>query len=655
MSFRKPLVAALVALVLAVTSALALGTARADEPTPVEESVTLAADWIKQQWDDGSYSRTDIGLVADGIIALASADVHHGTIDEMLHVMRTGGPGYVTTQTGALAKVIMAADIGGIEDPAHFFGEDRDLVQELLDAVAAKSKIFSWGSYLSLIALTRLDVEIPPEDFTYLMDQMFQSETHGGFGWSADPRSGDPDYTGLGITALNLVAERTDDATIRSEAERRLGLGIDWTQDRANQRVDASGNHYWATYSSANSTGMVAGALAEAGVNIESPQAYLMAQQALTTSGAAWSNVPDGTVDDVRATTQAIFALTGKSYGHAQRSTTAEPTPGPAPSTPTPVPAKSRDGWCKADEGLSVVVHWGYGGAEVPGSPTVTQKGNQDYIVRCVTLTSDVTPDGGLTWPLELAGIEHTSISGGSLIATVNGVGYPADLDNDWWFLSVSSGVGQWQSEYAPVWSEHDFVSYTLQGDLTGPPPVLPRYSDSGTQSPKPPTPSSKPTKPTASPKPPTKPSPTPTPTETPFDLYTTPGYHDVNGRRWFTKCEPYSTTERCETVIWGTAVTFDGTKFTSTNKWVFNNLTYKPSPRSIWATNPLGKHNAPAGWTAKDGRRWYTECDTTTTGRNGCRSYIWATYYGNVAGTGEPIRLGQIDGWVFNNMVRFS
>ena len=105
-------------------------------------------------------------------------------------------------------------------------------------------------------------------------------------------------------------------------------------------------------------------------------------------------------------------------------------------------------------------------------------------------------------------------------------------------------------------------------------------------------------------------------------DVYTTPGEHVSGGREWRTSCEPYSRTARCTTQI------------RSGGKWVFNNLTYLPSPRAIWAGNPLA---TPGNHTVA-GRRWYTECDTPKTGRNGCRAYIW-------------------DGrqFVFNNIVHFG
>lgn len=106
-------------------------------------------------------------------------------------------------------------------------------------------------------------------------------------------------------------------------------------------------------------------------------------------------------------------------------------------------------------------------------------------------------------------------------------------------------------------------------------------------------------------------------------DVYSSPGRHDVNGRQWRTWCEDYSSTvQRCFTEIMSGGV------------WVHNNLTYLPSPRQGWGSNPLGRN----GQWASAGNKWRTECDTAATGRNGCRSYM------------------MVDGrWVFNNIVRFS
>ncbi|TRY18654.1 hypothetical protein FOJ82_05900 [Tessaracoccus rhinocerotis] len=127
-------------------------------------------------------------------------------------------------------------------------------------------------------------------------------------------------------------------------------------------------------------------------------------------------------------------------------------------------------------------------------------------------------------------------------------------------------------------------------------------------------------------------PSPTATATVTapaqPGDVYSTPGFHNVNGRWWYTQCEPYSQTIRCLTEIWATNH--------GQSAWTFNNLTYLPHmSRAQWGRNPL----ANPGEFTSDSRRWRTECDTPATGRNGCRSFVW----------GEGV------GWVFNNIVRFK
>ncbi|TRY19552.1 family 20 glycosylhydrolase [Tessaracoccus rhinocerotis] len=141
-------------------------------------------------------------------------------------------------------------------------------------------------------------------------------------------------------------------------------------------------------------------------------------------------------------------------------------------------------------------------------------------------------------------------------------------------------------------------------------------------------------------------------PTAGPVDVYATPGLHHVNGRHWWTECEPYSQTFRCTTKIWATTVSQVGATFVGKTDWTFNNLTYLPHmSREQWAANPLGRTGH---WTAADGREWRTECDTAVTGANGCRSYTRS----------DVVVSEQVDGrwtyrwdriWVLNNMVRFG
>lgn len=146
----------------------------------------------------------------------------------------------------------------------------------------------------------------------------------------------------------------------------------------------------------------------------------------------------------------------------------------------------------------------------------------------------------------------------------------------------------------------------------------------------------------------------TATVTTTPtVDLYSTPGYHRVNGRIWYTTCEPYSQTARCRTDIWSTQVTYlGGGQFSSRTGWFFNNLTYLPRmTRAQWGDNPL----ANTGEFTSAGRKWRTECDTAVTGQGGCRSWIWSP--GAVEARRTSVggyRYVLVDKWVFNNIVRF-
>ncbi|AQP44052.1 hypothetical protein RPIT_03835 [Tessaracoccus flavus] len=132
--------------------------------------------------------------------------------------------------------------------------------------------------------------------------------------------------------------------------------------------------------------------------------------------------------------------------------------------------------------------------------------------------------------------------------------------------------------------------------------------------------------------------------------VYVTPGEHLVNGRRWRTVCEAYSQTERCRTEIWATTVRPSGTGFIRSTGWVFNNLTYKPLPRSVWQGNPLARTGT---WVSAEGRQWRSECDTPATGRNACRNYLRADVVG-------PRRDGtagyewQRQVWLFNSLVLF-
>lgn len=139
---------------------------------------------------------------------------------------------------------------------------------------------------------------------------------------------------------------------------------------------------------------------------------------------------------------------------------------------------------------------------------------------------------------------------------------------------------------------------------------------------------------------------------ETTPTVYNTPGGQISAGRLWNTTCEKYSTNVvRCRAEIWSTQVTYTNGQFVKRTGWAFNNLSYLPSPRASWAGNNLARNNP--SWNS-GGRTWKTECDTSTTGQGGCRSYVWTKKVIAVkSGSGYVYRNNQQ--WVFNNLLLFS
>lgn len=137
-----------------------------------------------------------------------------------------------------------------------------------------------------------------------------------------------------------------------------------------------------------------------------------------------------------------------------------------------------------------------------------------------------------------------------------------------------------------------------------------------------------------------------------PLNVYTTAGDHEVNGRKWRTRCESYSPTiSRCRAEIWATQVTRVDGKFVQSNNWHFNNLTYLPSARSDWSENQLAKE----GKFTSEGREWETSCGDSWTGPNACRSFIKTTVIDSYLDERGSRQYHDVEKLVFNNIVQFS
>lgn len=140
--------------------------------------------------------------------------------------------------------------------------------------------------------------------------------------------------------------------------------------------------------------------------------------------------------------------------------------------------------------------------------------------------------------------------------------------------------------------------------------------------------------------------------TSQPLDVYTTAGNHTVNGRKWRTTCETYtSSIDRCRAEIWSTQVAKVGSSFVPSTGWNFNNLTYLPSARAEWKGNPLTTEGE---FVSKD-RKWKTSCADAWTGPDACRSFIFSTVNESYLDSSGIRQYKTVSKWVFNNIVKFS
>ncbi len=675
MSLWKRTGAIFVALFLTLTL-IAPQTARADATS--EKSITDASAWIANRWETKRGQFFAAGTTADGIIALSAANREPNTVRSMLVDLKERGPNYTDFDGGypaGLAKMIMTADIAG-QNPRTLFGCERDLVAELLALVVERPKESReyWGPYLIAIALTRAGEQVP----AWVIEDMEknQDKVSGGFGYFENDGTfvGDPDYTSVGISAMDRVAHNPKNAADKQRVDANVEKAKQWSADAANQKSDAASNsYYWETYSSTNSTGMLASSLGEVGVEIESPVRYLTSQQ--KTDGG-WAAAHNGKKSDVMATTQAILGVVGEGYGTARSTQVPEmvdcdtqtaPQFTTQPASTTVAPGADATFTVAVTGEPAPTIKWqqndGGWWSDIKNATEATLilanvKGDSPPLeVRAVavnlagtrysnvaTLTVGTVVDPGVTPVFTTQPASTTVTAGDQAGFMVRATGNPAPTIT--WEEDVK---GTWTPIQGAIGTVLTFDKLGIDSDGRQVRAVATNTAGA--------TASNVATitvKPVVKPTPPVTPTPPVKPTPTyPATVYNTPGKQTVNGREWSTTCEKYSQTTRCFANIKATKVTLVGGKFVAKTDFVFNNLTYLPAPRKFWTDNknPLGYEGQ---WTTTDGRKWKTDCNTPVTG-NGCRSYIWARVVENVAGPGQPIRYAWVNKWEFNNMVQYS
>lgn len=287
----------------------------------------------------GTESYSDYGLTADAVLALAATGAGktaaaEATAQLARHVGDYTGAGTDETYSGATAKVLLLAEVEGV-DPTNFGG--RDLVGQLqgLQATTGTAKgRFSdhsqYGDYsnvlgqaLAVIGLHRRSVDVS-EAVAYLQLQQCPA---GGVRLSeadtacTDDSTADPDATGLALQAF--VAAGATSAADKAAA---------WLV----AQQDADGSFKGAAVTAtpnANSTGVIAAGLAahgdsaplgraqawlrsvQLGCSAETPDRGAVAYDPTARDTAATGGIPPQAWDQFRrATFQAVPGIAGVSY-----------------------------------------------------------------------------------------------------------------------------------------------------------------------------------------------------------------------------------------------------------------------------------------------------------------------------------------------------
>jgi len=130
--------------------------------------------------------------------------------------------------------------------------------------------------------------------------------------------------------------------------------------------------------------------------------------------------------------------------------------------------------------------------------------------------------------------------------------------------------------------------------------------------------------------------------------VHTTPGYHTVAGREWYTTCAAYGASTRCFSYIKANQIVRVGTGFQVRTGYFFNNITYTGTV-ATWAGNRLA---TPGAFTSGV-HQWKIICTpNAATGVRSCSGYIWTKVYSRHALSGGGYAYTEAWAWVFNDVV---
>ncbi|MGI5952318.1 MAG: prenyltransferase/squalene oxidase repeat-containing protein [Brooklawnia sp.] len=304
-------------------------TSAAAPATAQSESAAAASSWLADQFVDGQYMLGFDGTTPDPTSTIdAAVGVYAGGADAETASTVTnwvaGQAGEYVTDPATAARTAILADLAG-EDPADFGGVD---LVEALNSELGDIATNPYGLALVIIAMSRLDIDVPQDTVTALLATQ---EDEGAFGF--------PDY-GIDMDATAIAAQalltREGDQAASDAADK----AVEWLL--ANQCTETSDlcpttGAYWGSFSPANTAGLAIGALSAAGEDTTAHVQWLQEFQNDDGGFPASFDAPDS---DTYATSQAILGLRAGSLADLTPGTATPADPGQEATTDPTEPAE---------------------------------------------------------------------------------------------------------------------------------------------------------------------------------------------------------------------------------------------------------------------------------------------------------------------------
>lgn len=288
-----------------------------------------AADYLASQLVDGNHlvspytGQPDVGITADALLAIAASQTHQAEAQRITTWLEVNAAAYAAKGPGNAGKLAIVARTMR-QSPDKFGGVNltTTITNDLsVDPTAGGN---SFALALALLGLGRATGNVPD---TAVAALIAQQDASGAFGYTAGGAfTADPDTTGVVLQALLASKGST-------EAQAAAAKALRWVNGQT------TGGLYWATYSPANTSGLLIPALAAAGEPTASKVTWLLGQQI---SRSGFPAALNGTEADAYATAQAMFGITGASYVTVLFVPAASPPPASSPaSAPATTPTGS--------------------------------------------------------------------------------------------------------------------------------------------------------------------------------------------------------------------------------------------------------------------------------------------------------------------------